>query len=65
MKLWKKLWLLFTVIWVAVAALNIITILAFGEEVAPEKALWPLLLAFAVPATAYALGWAWDRWQSR
>ena len=65
MKLWQKLWLLFTVIWVAVAALNIVTILVFGEEVAPEKALWPLFLAFAVPAAAYALGWVWDRWRSR
>ena len=31
MKLWKKLWLLFTVIWVIVAGLNVASILAFGD----------------------------------
>ena len=61
MKLWKKLWLLFTVIWVIVAALNIVSILAFGDEVEPRKALWPAFFAFAVPAAAYALGWVWER----
>lgn len=61
LKLWQKLWLLFAVIWVIVAALNVVAILAFGDEVPPEKALWPLLLAFVVPALAYALGWAWER----
>ena len=61
MKLWKKLWLLFTVIWVIVAALNVATILAFGDEVEPRKALWPAFFAFAVPAAAYALGWAWEK----
>ena len=39
MKLWKKLWLLFAVIWVIVAALNVGSILAFGDEVEPQKAL--------------------------
>jgi hypothetical protein len=62
LKLWQKLWLLFTVLWVTVAALNVISILAFGEEVGPEKALWPAFFAVLVPAIAYALGWAWDRW---
>ena len=61
MKLWQKLWLLFTVIWVIVAALNVATILAFGDEVEPAKALWPAFFAVAVPALAYALGWAWER----
>ena len=61
MKLWQKLWLLFTVIWVVVAALNVGAILAFGDEVEPGKALWPALFAFVVPAAAYALGWAWER----
>jgi hypothetical protein len=65
MPLWKKLWLLFTVIWVVVAALQVITILAFGEEIPPEKALNPVFFAFAVPAALYALGWGWDRWKHR
>jgi hypothetical protein len=64
-KLWQRLWLLFTVIWVVVAALNIFAILAFGEEVPASKALWPLFFAFAVPAAAYALLWLWDRWRSK
>jgi hypothetical protein len=49
------------VIWVIVAGLNVVAILAFGDEVPPEKALWPLFLAFVVPASVYALGWAWQR----
>jgi hypothetical protein len=65
MKLWQKLWLLFTVIWVVVAALNVLSILAFGgDEVPPQKALWPVFFAFVVPAAAYALGWLWHRWNS-
>jgi hypothetical protein len=48
-----------------VAALNIFSILAFGDDEVPaEKALWPLFFAFVVPALAYAIGWAWDRWRS-
>ena len=31
MPLWKKLWLLFAVIWGVVAGLNVLTILAFAE----------------------------------
>jgi hypothetical protein len=61
LKLWQKLWLLFAVIWVIVAALNVLTILVFGDEVAPEKALWPMVFGLVVPAAAYALGWAWER----
>ena len=59
--MWKKWWLLFTVIWAVVAALQVGTILALSEE--PEKALWPLFLAFAVPAAVYGLGWAWERFR--
>jgi len=53
------------VIWVIVAALNVGTILAFGDEVPPEKAIQPALLALAVPAFVYALGWAWERLRRR
>jgi hypothetical protein len=63
MPLWKRLWLLFTVIWVVVAALNVATILVFSEE--PEKALMPVVLGVAVPAVAYVLAWLWHRWRSR
>jgi len=59
-KLWQKLWLLFSAIWVVVASLNVVSILAFGDEIAPEKALWPAFFGLAVPAAAYALGWLWQ-----
>jgi len=57
--LWKKLWLLFTVIWVVVSALNAGTILAFSEE--HEKAWRPIVLGICVPLTLYLIGWAWER----
>jgi hypothetical protein len=64
--LWKKLWILFTVIWVVVAGLNVATIVAFSEgEVEQRKALWPLGLAVAVPALIYLLLWAWASWRQR
>ena len=61
MKLWQKLWLLFTVIWVIVAGLNVASILAFGDEVEPQKALWPAFFGVLVPAAVYGLGWLWER----
>lgn len=63
MALWKKLWLLFSVIWVIVASLQVLTILAFGEEIEHEKAFRPLLFGIAVPAAVYAVGWLWERWR--
>jgi hypothetical protein len=59
--LWQKLWLLFAVIWVVVAALQAGSILAFSGE--PDKALQPVLYGVAVPAAAYLLGWLWSLWQ--
>ena len=60
--LWQKLWLLFAVIWVVVAAIQVGTILAFSGE--PDKALQPVLYGLGVPAAAYALLWLWHRWRS-
>lgn len=59
--LWRKFWLLFTVIWVVVSALNAGTILAFSDE--HEKALRPIVLGVIVPALLYlvGLGWQWLR----
>jgi hypothetical protein len=66
MPLWKKLWLLFAVIWVVVAGLNAGTILAFAEEEGERaKALVPLAFAFAVPAAAYLLLWGWFRFRRK
>lgn len=65
MPLWKKLWLLFTAIWVVVAALNVVTILVFAEEAERAKAVMPLFFGFAIPAFLYLLGWLWERWKAR
>jgi hypothetical protein len=66
MPLWKKLWVLFSVIWVVVAGLNVATILAFSEADNPgEKALAPLAFAVLVPAAAYLLAWLWFRIRNR
>ena len=61
--LWQKLWLLFTVIWIVVAAIQVGTILAFAGD--PEKAVQPVLYGIAVPAVAYLIGWVWIRFTSR
>ena len=63
MPLWKKLWLLFAVIWVVIAGLNAATILAFSPD-EREKALQPIFFGLAVPALLYVLLWAWFRWRS-
>jgi len=55
--LWKRLWLLFTVIWVVVSGLNAGTILAFSDE--QEKAWRPIVLGVLVPAVLYGIGFAW------
>jgi hypothetical protein len=60
MALWKRFWLLATVIWVVVCVLNAATIVAFREG-GEGKALQPLVLAIAVPAIAYAALWLYFR----
>jgi hypothetical protein len=57
--LWQKLWLLFAVIWVVVAALQVGTILAVAGE--PDKAIQPAVYGVLVPAVAYFLAWVWNR----
>ena len=61
MPFWKKIWLLFAVIWLVVSALNAGTILAFSEQ--QKKAVRPIVLGLGVPALAYLLAWLWDRWR--
>ena len=61
MLLWQRLWLLFSVIWIVVAGLNAVTILAFSDEVEHAKAAWPVMIGLAVPAAAYVLLWTWFR----
>jgi hypothetical protein len=64
MALWRRFWLLGSVIWVVVCLLSVFSILAFseGEE---GKALQPVLLAVVVPALAYAALWLYFRLRSR
>lgn len=59
------MWLLFTAIWVTVAALNVVTILAFADEVERGKALAPVAFGVIVPALVYALAWGWDQLRRR
>ena len=57
--MWRRWWLLFAVIWVVVAAIQVAVILATSEE--QEKAVQPLVLGIAVPAILYILGWVVER----
>jgi hypothetical protein len=65
MRLWQKLWLLFTVIWVVVAGLNAFTIIAFSEGAEQDKAVRPIVLGLAVPPVVYGIGWVWERLRRR
>ncbi len=65
MALWKKLWLVFAVIWVVVAGLQAFTLLAFGEDAERDKALQPIVYGIAVPAGVYLLAWLWSVWRRR
>lgn len=56
---WRKWWLLFSVIWVVITGLQAGLILGTSEE--PEKAIQPAVLAIAVPAILYAVGWVIER----
>ena len=60
MALWKKIWTLFTVIWVVVAGLNAGTILAFSPDES-EKAVRPIVIGIVVPVVLFAVLWAWQR----
>ena len=61
--LWRKLWLLFTVLWLVVSGLNAATILAFSEE--HDKAVKPIVVGVAVPAALYLVLWIWQRLRRR
>ena len=64
MPLWKKFWILLSVIWVVVSGLNAATIIAFSPDEA-QKAWRPILLGIAVPALLYAVLWLWARWKAK
>ena len=56
---WRRWWLLFTVIWVVVAGIQVVLILLTSEE--QNRALQPAILAVAVPAALYVLGLVVER----
>ena len=60
MPLWKRLWILFTVIWVVVAGLNAGTILAFSEDES-QKAIQPIVIGLVVPAVLYLVLLVWQK----
>ncbi len=59
------MWLLFTVIWVVVAGLNAMTIIAFSEGPEREKAYLPVAFGVLVPAVLYGLGLLWVRFSRK
>lgn len=61
--MWRRWWLLFAVIWMVVAAIQVGVILATADE--PEKALQPFLLGIAIPAALYCLGWVVERLKNK
>lgn len=58
MPVWKRLWLLFSVIWGVVGLLNIFTLAVFGEPGA-GRFVQPVVLTLTVPALVYLPAWAW------
>lgn len=61
MALWKRFWLLFSVMWVVVAGLHVATILAFSDEIEHGRAAWSALFGVLVPAVLYGVGWIWEK----
>ena len=61
---WRKWWLLFGGLWALVAALQVVTILAFSPD-EQGKALQPALYGVGIPALAYFVGWLWERIRKR
>lgn len=61
MALWKRFWLLFSVMWVVVAGLHVATILAFSDEIEHRRAAWSALFGVLVPAVLYGVGWIWEK----
>lgn len=57
MPLWRKLWLLFSVLWVVICALSALTLIAAGEPGGLEKVWTPVALAIGVPPLAYLFAW--------
>lgn len=58
--LWKRFWLLFTAIWVAVSLLHALTLATLSDEVPGDRLATLLLAMVLVPAALYGFGRAWE-----
>jgi hypothetical protein len=65
MPLWKKLWLLFSVIWVFVGLLHVTTILALADAAERSRVWTPIVFTLVVPPLVYALAWVVARLRRR
>jgi hypothetical protein len=65
MPLWKKLWLLFSVIWVFVGLLHVATILALADAAERSRVWTPIVFTLVVPPLVYALAWVAARLRRR
>ncbi|MGQ0509993.1 MAG: hypothetical protein ACT4P9_05205 [Betaproteobacteria bacterium] len=59
--LWKRFWLLFTAIWVAVSLLHALTLVTLADEVPGDRLAILLLATVLVPGALYGIGWIWER----
>lgn len=58
--LWQRFWLLFSALWIVVATLNVVTLLAFEEKVPEERLETLLLVAVLVPTVLFGIGRVWQ-----
>jgi hypothetical protein len=61
---WRRWWLLFTVMWLVVAALQAATLYFFSPD-ERDKVWRPVLFGIGVPAVLYLIGLLWERFTSR
>lgn len=58
--LWKRFWLLFAAIWVAVSLLHALTLVTLAEKMPGDRLGMLLLATVLVPAVLYGAGLAWE-----
>ncbi len=58
--LWKRFWLLFTAIWVAVSLLHALTLATLADQVPGDRLAMILLGTVLVPAALYGFGRVWE-----
>lgn len=58
--LWKRFWLLFAAIWVAVSLLHALTLITLADQLQVERLATILAATVLVPAALYGIGFAWE-----